>query len=132
MVIQHRSLIVARIVPDAVTRVAEIFAESDATDLPMLAGVTRRELYALGDLYVHLLETEQPGANAIGAAQQHPEFARVSSRLGEFISPYLANWQSPADARARMFYQWTPQAGPTLEIPNRSASGTDTQWKAEK
>ncbi|WP_330256982.1 TcmI family type II polyketide cyclase [Nocardia sp. NBC_00565] len=128
----NRSLIVARILPHAAARVGEIFAESDATDLPEIAGVARRELYVLGDLYVHLLETAEPGAAAIGTAQQHPEFARVSSRLGEFISPYLATWKSPADARAHMFYSWTPQTGPTLEIPNRSASDVDTKWNEEK
>ncbi|WP_040792246.1 TcmI family type II polyketide cyclase [Nocardia paucivorans] len=110
----NRSLIIARIRPDAISRVADIFAESDATALPTIAGVSRRELYILDDLYVHLLETTETGSTAIGFAQKHPEFARVSSRLSEFISPYLPNWQSPADARARMFYSWTPQNGPTL------------------
>ncbi|MGO4613590.1 TcmI family type II polyketide cyclase [Nocardia sp. 2YAB30] len=124
----NRSLIIARIRPDAVSRVAEIFAESDATALPVIAGVSRRELYALDDLYVHMLETTETGNTAIGLAQQHPEFARVSSRLGEFISPYLPTWQSPADARARMFYSWTPQTGPTPE----SVSDVPTKWNKEK
>ncbi|MET8428554.1 TcmI family type II polyketide cyclase [Nocardia sp. NPDC004860] len=129
----HRSLIVAHVRPDAISNVGEIFAESDSlTDLPGIAGVTRRELWALDDLYVHLVETEEPGGAAIGRAARHPEFARVSARLREFVSPYLPNWQSPEDARARMFYSWTPESGPRLEIPNRSASGFTTRGKEEK
>ena len=72
-----RSLIVAKVVPSAEARVAEIFAESDATELPRLVGVRHRSLYRLGDLYVHLLETESPGGGAVEAARGHPEFARV-------------------------------------------------------
>ncbi|WP_433561601.1 TcmI family type II polyketide cyclase [Nocardia sp. CA-151230] len=127
MVIPHRSLIVAHVRPDAIFHVGEIFAESDSsTDLPAIAGVTRRELWALDDLYVHLVETAEPGGAAIGRASRHPEFARVSARLSEFVSPYLANWLSPEDARARMFYSWTPQTGPSL------GSGFTTRGKGEK
>lgn len=107
----HRSLIVARILPEAEHEVAEIFADSDSTELPHIAGVRRRSLYRLGDLYVHLLETDNPGAEAVAAASRHPEFARVSERLGAYISPYLPTWRSPKDAQAHCFYDWTPQAG---------------------
>ncbi|MFI2666258.1 TcmI family type II polyketide cyclase [Micromonospora carbonacea] len=101
-----RSLIVAKVVPDAEERVAEIFAESDATELPRLAGVRHRSLYRLGDLYVHLLETEQPGETAVEGIREHPEFARVSARLRPYVSPYLPTWRSPRDAMARCFYHW--------------------------
>jgi cyclase len=102
----NRSLIVAKIVPDAHENVAEIFAESDGTDLPHVAGVLHRSLWRLGDLYVHLLETEQVGADAVEAARQHPEFARVSERLRPYITPYLPTWRSPKDAQAQRFYTW--------------------------
>ncbi|MDG4819698.1 TcmI family type II polyketide cyclase [Micromonospora sp. WMMD956] len=101
-----RSLIVAKVVPDAEERVAEIFAESDATELPHLAGVRHRSLYRLGDLYVHLLETERPGETAVEGIREHPEFARVSARLRPYVSPYLPTWRSPRDAMARCFYRW--------------------------
>lgn len=104
----NRSLIVARIQPAAESQVGAIWAESDRTELPWVAGVRHRSLYRLGDLYVHLLETEQPGADAVETARAHPEFARVSKRLSRYISPYLANWQSPQDAQAHCFYEWTP------------------------
>ena|SRR5713226_3290547 len=106
----NRSVIVARIAPDAERKVAAIWTESDRTELPLVAGVRRRSLYRLGDLYVHLLETQQVGAAAIEAARSHPEFGRVSERLSPYITPYLATWRSPRDAQARCFYEWTPGA----------------------
>jgi cyclase len=104
----NRSIIVARIAPASEREVAEIWAESDSTELPHIAGVRHRSLYRLDDLYVHLLETEKPGQAAISAASGHEEFARVSAQLGAYISPYLATWRGPDDARARCFYQWSP------------------------
>ena len=38
--------------------VAEIFTESDRTELPGIIGVRHRSLYSLDDLYVHLVETD--------------------------------------------------------------------------
>ena len=102
----YRSLIVARVVPGSQQQVARIFAESDETDLPLLAGVRHRSLFCLHDLYVHLLETRLPGDEAVAAARRHPEFDRVSERLLPYVSPYLSTWQSPRDAVADHFYQW--------------------------
>ena len=102
----NRSLIVAKILPDAEARVAEIFAESDDTDLPHVAGVLHRSLWRLGDLYVHMLDTEQLGADAVEKARRHPEFARVSERLSPYVTPYLPTWKSPKDAQAQRFYSW--------------------------
>lgn len=102
----NRSVIVAKIEPASEKDVAAIWAESDLTELPRLAGVLHRSLYRLGDLYVHLLETEQPGAVAVEAARRHLEFSRVSERLSSYITPYLADWTSPRDAQAHCFYEW--------------------------
>ena len=102
----NRSVIIAKIVPTAEGQVAAIWTDSDRTDLPRVAGVRRRSLYRLGDLYVHLLETEQPGADAVQAARGHPGFAAISEELSPFITPYLASWRSPADAQAHCFYEW--------------------------
>ncbi|MEU8332686.1 TcmI family type II polyketide cyclase [Micromonospora sp. NPDC048839] len=101
-----RSLIVAKLDPTAEERVAEIFAESDATELPRLVGVRHRSLYRLHDLYVHLLETEHPAADAVEGARGHPEFIRVSDRLRPYVSPYLPTWRSPRDAMAQCFYRF--------------------------
>ncbi|MFC6015916.1 TcmI family type II polyketide cyclase [Plantactinospora solaniradicis] len=105
-----RSLIVAKVVPAAEQQVAQIFAESDRTELPRLVGVRHRSLYRLHDLYVHLVETDSPGSAAVEGVRRHPEFVRVSERLAPHISPYLPNWRVPADAMARCFYRWDASA----------------------
>ncbi|WBB68212.1 TcmI family type II polyketide cyclase [Micromonospora sp. WMMD812] len=105
-----RSLIVAKVVPTAEAQVAAIFAESDATELPHLAGVRHRSLYRLHDVYVHLLETELPGEGTVEAVRGHPEFARISARLRPYISPYSPDWRSPRDAMARCFYRFDAPA----------------------
>ncbi|MEO3745763.1 TcmI family type II polyketide cyclase [Plantactinospora sp. B5E13] len=106
-----RSLIVAKVVPAAEQQVARIFAESDRTELPRLVGVRHRSLFRLHDLYVHLIETEHPGAAAVESVRRHPEFVRVSERLSPHVTPYLATWRGPADAMARCFYRWDAPAG---------------------
>ncbi|NLU79746.1 TcmI family type II polyketide cyclase [Micromonospora sp. HNM0581] len=101
-----RTLIVAKVVPTAESAVAGIFAESDTTELPRLVGVRHRSLYRLHDLYLHLVETDSAGDDAVEAVRRHPEFVRVSSRLSPYISPYLPDWRSPRDAMARCFYRF--------------------------
>jgi cyclase len=102
----QRCLIVAKVIPSAEPRIAEIFAESDRTGLPDAAGVRHRSLYRLHDLYVHLMETERTGADPVEAARNHPEFARISERLQPYVMPYLPTWRSPQDAVAHCFYHW--------------------------
>jgi len=109
----HRSLIVARIIPDAEQQVAQVFAESDQTELPELVGVRHRSLYRLHDLYVHLFDTAEPGGAAVEAVRQHPEFIKITERLDRYITPYLPTWREPKDAVAHCFYRWdapTPAA----------------------
>lgn len=101
-----RTLIVAKVDPAAESAVAEIFAESDTTELPRLVGVRHRSLYRLHDLYVHLIETDSAGDGAVEAVREHPEFVRVSGELSRYISPYLPQWRSPRDAMARCFYRF--------------------------
>jgi cyclase len=102
----HRSLIVARIKPDSLDEVAKIWADSDATELPRIAGVQHRSLWTLGDVYLQLLETEEPGQQTIERIKGHPEFTGISAKLSEFITPYLPTWRSPKDAQAQCFYTY--------------------------
>lgn len=102
----NRTLIIAKVFPGAEQRVADIFAESDRTELPRVAGVLHRSLYRLDDLYVHLLETAERGPDAVEAARRHPEFARVSTELQPYVTPYLSTWRSPQDAVAQCFYRF--------------------------
>ena len=102
-----RAVIVARIKPGAQDRVAEVFAESDAGELPRLAGVRHRSLYALGDVYVHLVEMQEDAGSAIEGVRDHPLFREISARLEPYIEPYdPATWRSPKDAMAVEFYRW--------------------------
>jgi cyclase len=102
-----RLLIVGKVVPGTEERIAEIFAESDQTELPMITGARHRSLYCLGDLYLHLIETEGDVNPArLQAANSHPLFVKVNEQLAPHVSPYLSTWRSPRDALARCFYHW--------------------------
>ena len=117
----HRSLIIAKIAPGAEPEIARIFAESDRTELPRLATVAHRSLYSLGDLYVHLLDTLEPGPVAVAGLRGHPEFDRISDRLSQYVSPYLSTWRSPQDALATCFYSWHASPGDGTGDPDGDA-----------
>ncbi len=103
----HRCVIVARIRPGAREKVAELFAESDGTELPALAGVRHRSLFALGDVYVHVVEFEGEPGESVARVREHPLFRELSAKLDAYIEPYdPATWRSPADAMAAQFYSW--------------------------
>ncbi|MFE0458640.1 TcmI family type II polyketide cyclase [Kitasatospora sp. NPDC058965] len=103
----HRSLIVARMKPDAAEQIAETFAASDRGELPGLIGVTGRSLFQFGDLYLHLVEADRPPGPAVAQLTDHPEFRDVSARLAAYVSAYdPQTWREPKDAMAREFYRW--------------------------
>ena len=103
----RRGVIVARIRPGSEDRVAEIFADSDRSELPSLAGVTHRSLFVLGDVYVHYVEMEEDFEESVDQVRNHPLFQEISRRLDDYITPYdPETWQSPKDATAREFYSW--------------------------
>ncbi|SEG79396.1 cyclase [Actinacidiphila yanglinensis] len=104
----HRSLIVARMKPDAADAIAGTFAESDRGELPGLIGVTGRSLFQFGDdLYLHLIEADRPPGPAVAQHKGHPEFRRISAALAPWVSAYdPVNWREPQDAMAREFYRW--------------------------
>jgi len=102
-----RGVIVARIAPGSEDTVAGIFAESDRTELPSLAGVKHRSLFILDDVYVHYVETDEDFEAAVDQIRANPLFTEISSRLDEHITPYNPEtWRSPKDATAREFYSW--------------------------
>jgi cyclase len=103
----RRGLIVARMRPGARDKVAEIFAASDATQLPALAGVRHRSLFVLEDIYVHLVEIDDDFERAVDGVREHELFREISARLEPYIEPYNpATWRSPKDAMADEFYSW--------------------------
>lgn len=104
-----RTLIVARMDPADAGNVAKIFAESDATELPRMVGVTRRTLFRFHDLYFHLVETgDGDTPERVDGIREHPLFRKVSDDLRPYMRPYDPNWQKPSDAMATPFYTWEP------------------------
>lgn len=107
-----RGVIVARIKPGAEEAVARIFAESDRSELPALAGVVHRSLFVLDDIYVHYVETDADFEAAVDQIREHPLFKEISAELDAYISPYdPETWRSPKDATAREFYSWDSDPG---------------------
>jgi cyclase len=104
-----RGLIIAKIKPGKEAEVAQIFADSDQTELPTLAGVRHRSLFVLEDIYVHYVETDADFELAVDEVRDNPLFREISKRLDEYITPYNPEtWRSPKDATAREFYTWNP------------------------
>ncbi|XVQ90036.1 TcmI family type II polyketide cyclase [Microbispora siamensis] len=104
----HRTLIVARMDPEDAGRVARLFEESDATELPHLVGVTGRALFHYRGLYFHLVEAEGPVGERLAEVRAHPLFADLNERLKPHVKAYdPATWRSPADAMAQTFYSWS-------------------------
>jgi len=102
-----RGVIVAKIKPGSEDKVAELFAESDRSELPQLAGVTHRSLFVLDDIYIHYVEIEDDFRETVDQVRDHPLFKEISRRLDEYITPYNPEtWRSPKDATAREFYTW--------------------------
>jgi cyclase len=105
-----RGLIIARIKPGSEDEVARIFAESDATELPVITGVRHRSLFVLDDIYVHLVETDDEFDSAVDKVRDHDLFKDISEKLDPYIQPYNPEtWKSPKDATAREFYIWEPE-----------------------
>ncbi|MER5614920.1 TcmI family type II polyketide cyclase [Streptomyces sp. NPDC002215] len=103
----HHALIVARMAPGSAPDIAELFAASDSGELPHLVGVTRRKLFQFGDVYLHLIESEQPPGPEIAKVTEHPEFRDISEKLTAYVSAYdPKTWRSPKDAMAHEFYTW--------------------------
>ncbi len=103
----RRGVIVAKMKPGSEEKVAEIFAESDKSELPRLAGVQHRSLFMLEDIYIHYVEVDEDFEQAVDAVRDNPLFRDISKRLDDYITPYNPEtWQSPKDATAREFYSW--------------------------
>lgn len=107
----HRTLIVARMEPQARDSVAQIFADSDASDLPRMIGVSRRTLFRFHDLYFHLVEADTDIGPNLYRARSHALYKEINIRLSDHIRPYDPNWAEPKDAMAIPFYTWSQEDG---------------------
>ena len=103
----EKTLIVARMLPGSEQDIATVFAASDATELPRRIGVQSRTLFRFHDLYMHLIEAEQPLTAAVDSRREDPLFREVSQNLAPFVSAYdPETWRVPSDAMAKAFYRW--------------------------
>jgi cyclase len=103
----HRALIVAKMKPDSAQAIAGVFADSDRGELPGLIGVRGRSLFQFGDVYLHLIEADQPPGPCVARLTGHPEFRAVSERLAPHVQAYDPDtWREPRDAMAQEFYRW--------------------------
>ena len=101
------TLIVARMAPENRQRVHDVWAESDATELPHLVGVRHRRLFAFHGLYFQLIGSDQPVGRRIEGVRGHPLFQDVNDKLKPLIGAYdPATWRAPSDAMAKEFYAW--------------------------
>ena len=102
-----RGVIVAKIKPGSEDAVAAIFAESDKTDLPELAGVKHRSLFVLEDVYIHYVEMDEDFEQSVDQVRDHPLFKEISRQLDDYITPHNPEtWRSPKDAQAQRFYNY--------------------------
>jgi cyclase len=119
----HRTLIVARMDPADADSVAQVFADSDATELPRRIGVSRRTLFAFHNLYFHLVEADGDIAPNLYQARDSDLYRDINTRLASFISPFDPNWREPKDAMAVPFYSWTPSEGSSWSTPTAAHRG---------
>jgi cyclase len=108
--VSHRTLIVAHLKEGHADAIANIFAESDASELPHMIGVKRRTLFKFHDLYFHLVEADEDINENLYKARSHPLYDWINKSLAEHVWPYDPNWKEPKDAMAQPFYVWTPDA----------------------
>jgi len=107
----HRTLLVARMDPRDTEAVGDVFAESDASELPRLVGVSRRTLFSFHDLYFHLVEADADITPNLRGVRDHALYRDVDTKLRKFVSPYDPGWAGPQDAMASPFYVWTAEQG---------------------
>lgn len=106
-----RTLIVARLASQHTSEVADLFAASDKSDLPVALGVTQRHLFLYHGLYFHYVEFAGDAQSAMRQASSRADFQQLSRDLSAYVTPYdPATWRSPADATAKPFYRWSAQS----------------------
>jgi hypothetical protein len=96
---------VSRMAESDAGKVAELFAQHDATDLPRQVGLTGRTLLHYQGLTFHLIESEEDIIGRIREVHADDrEFRELSERLRPFLSPIVSDWSDVRDSRAREFY----------------------------
>lgn len=83
-----RGMIIGRLRPGAQKQeIIAAFQESDATELPQLIGIQTRSVFILGDIYVHLIESETPLEVVLTDMKDHALFVDIKQRLDRCVEP---------------------------------------------
>ncbi|MFG1607880.1 TcmI family type II polyketide cyclase [Actinoplanes sp. NPDC049265] len=90
------------------SEVARLFAESDATDIPVTMGTLRRQLYLWRGIYLHIQDFAEPDPVKVISAvwtEGDPRFLQLVDDLTQLIPPY-----DPAgNSLATRFYYWAAE-----------------------
>ena len=87
-----RGMIIGRLRAGAQKQaIIDAFQESDATELPWLVGAQTRSVFILGDIYVHLIESEMPLEVVLSDMKDHPLFVDIKRRLDRYVEPLSAD-----------------------------------------
>lgn len=88
--------------------VSRLFAESDATDIPVTMGTLRRQLYLWRGIYLHIQDFAEPDPVKVISAvwtEGDPRFLQLVDDLTQLIPPY-----DPAgNSLATRFYYWAAE-----------------------
>ena len=88
--------------------VARLFAESDATDIPVTMGTLRRQLFLWRGVYLHIQDFTEPDPIKVISAvwtEGDPRFLQLVDDLTQLIPPY-----DPAgNSLATRFYYWAAE-----------------------
>lgn len=104
----HTVVFIGRIAADAASSVSDLFAEFDASDLPILAGVRKRQMYTYHDLHINVLDFyRQPDGVQIEEMKTDPRVVAHQRKLNALVTPLRPDaWRSVADSAAAPFYLW--------------------------
>jgi cyclase len=84
----YNGVIIGRLRPNVQKEeIIKAFQLSDNTELPHLIGVSRRSVFLLGDIYVHLIEAEMPLTDVLHVMKDHPLFIDVKQDLDRCVAP---------------------------------------------
>ncbi|MEN2423107.1 TcmI family type II polyketide cyclase [Streptomyces rimosus] len=107
----HSVVFVGTMDADAASDVADLFAEFDASDLPIVAGACRRQMFTYHDLHINVLDfRREPDSAQIEMLKTDPRVVDHERRLNKLVAPLRPDtWRGAADSAAMPFYLWHQQ-----------------------
>ncbi len=104
----HSVVFVGTMGADAAPAVSDLFARFDASDLPLQAGVHKRQMYTYHDLHINVVDfTREPDAAQIEFLKTDPRVVTHQRKLNALVTPLRPDsWRGAADSAAAPFYLW--------------------------